>query len=423
MRKTCLLALLLLPLMSIAQSNFKAGYIINLKGDTLHGYIDYKEWGRSPQSINFKSAEVSKAQELGTTDINYFEINDYVSYRAYTVSISLNPVDISSPPSITDTSSTSNVVFLKVLQKGKAVTLYSYTDHLKERFYVKDNTMNTPIELLYGIYQDATNADKLINKSTYQAQLNQLIEKYMPGAVNLMNLIQQSRYKESDFVPIVMKINGNTKTQTLSKSANNPKGRFFVGAALISSALKDGAYYGSPTSNSTSPKIAIGADLLVNPDVGRLIFRMELGYTVNNFSFTSLPDPTFNIASAPTSYIKIKQNVLFMTPQVIYNIYNAAMLKVFVDVGYSVNIVSYPKTEITSTQDGQVVSKTSSNQLDDTKGNYAAFQFKAGVVINKRFEIYGAYLPGAQITDVYNYNTSLSSYAVGLNYFLGRVAH
>jgi len=423
MRKIYLLALLLLPVISIAQSNFKAGYVVNLKGDTLHGYINYKEWGRNPQSITFKSDATNKEQELGNTDINYFEISGYVGYYAYKVSISLNPVDISSPPAITDTASTADVVFLKVLQKGKAVTLYSYKDGLKERFYVKDNTMATPNELLYGIYQDPNNADKIINKATYQAQLNQLVAKYKTGDTKLTNQVQQSRYKESDFVPIVMGINGVTETQLLSKSTNNPKGRFYVGAALISSALKDGAYYGSPTSNSAFPKIVVGGDLFVNPDVGHLIFRMEVGYTVNNFSFTDLPDPLYNIAAAPTSYIKINQSVIFLTPQVIYNIYNAAMLKVFVDVGYSVNLVSYSKYDVTTSQGGQVLSKTNSNQPPDAKNNYSTFQFKAGVVVSKRFEIYGAYLPGAQITDSFIYDTNLSSYVVGLNYFLGRVAH
>jgi hypothetical protein len=423
MIKHFMLALLLLPLMSIAQSNFKTGYVVNLKGDTLHGYINYKEWGHNPQSITFKSAETNKAQELGTADINYFEINDYVSYHAYRVSVSLNPVDISSPPSIADTASETNVVFLKVLQKGKAVTLYAYQDGLKERFYVKDNTIAVPNELLYGIYQDPNNADKLINKATYQTQLNQLAAEYKSGDDKLARQIQQSGYKESDVVSIITKINGNTETHPSSKPISNPKERFFVGGALISSTLKDGAYYGSPSSNSIAPKIVIGADMLVNPDVGHLIFRMELGYTANNFSFTEISNPLDNIANPQTNYIKIKQNVIFITPQVVYNIYNAAMLKIFIDLGYSVNILSYPKDEVTTNQNGQAIAKTNLNQIPDAKNNYSAFQFKAGVVVSKRFEIYGAYEPGAQITDSYVYSTNLSSYTVGLNYFLGRVAH
>ncbi len=103
MRKYYLMGLLLLPLLSIAQSNYKSGYVVTLKGDTLHGFIDYKEWGRNPKTINFKSTQNDKIRQLGLTDINHFELEGYVSYHQYRVGMSLNPVDISSPLSSVDT--------------------------------------------------------------------------------------------------------------------------------------------------------------------------------------------------------------------------------------------------------------------------------------------------------------------------------
>ncbi|MDB5026006.1 MAG: hypothetical protein JWP78_3761 [Mucilaginibacter sp.] len=39
-----LLTVVLLPALSYAQSNYKPGYVITLKGDTLPGFIDYREW-------------------------------------------------------------------------------------------------------------------------------------------------------------------------------------------------------------------------------------------------------------------------------------------------------------------------------------------------------------------------------------------
>jgi hypothetical protein len=38
-----LLAVILLPAFSYAQSNYKPGYVVNLKGDTLRGFIDCRE--------------------------------------------------------------------------------------------------------------------------------------------------------------------------------------------------------------------------------------------------------------------------------------------------------------------------------------------------------------------------------------------
>ena len=55
MEKYCTVVLFLLPLLSIAQANYKSGYVVTLKGDTLRGYINYKEWGRNPKDIDFKA--------------------------------------------------------------------------------------------------------------------------------------------------------------------------------------------------------------------------------------------------------------------------------------------------------------------------------------------------------------------------------
>ena len=143
---------------------------------------------------------------------------------------------------------------------------------------------------------------------------------------------------------------------------------------------------------------------------------------MNNFGFTNYPNPLYNIANPDINSIKFKQNVLFITPQVIYNIYNAAMLKVFVDAGYSINILSYPSNEVTVVTNGKTTNYIIKD-FPESKGEYSTFQFKAGVVINRRFEIYGAYFPGAEITDSLIYTTSLSSYQFGINYFIGKVAH
>jgi hypothetical protein len=60
------LAFLLLPVLASAQSNYKAGYVINLKGDTLKGFINYKEWNQNPSTnpyyfLSFNTPIVLKA--------------------------------------------------------------------------------------------------------------------------------------------------------------------------------------------------------------------------------------------------------------------------------------------------------------------------------------------------------------------------
>ena len=331
MKKIYLLIAVLLPLLSIAQSNYKPGYVVDIKGDTLHGSIDQKEWAHNPQNISFKPTPTGKPQQMGLSAINYFEIAGYLSYQKYRVSISLNPVDISSPSSIGDTATVIDTVFLKILERGRNLTLFVYKDGIKERFYIKDNDMSVPDELLYGIYQDARNSDNTISKNTFQAQLMQMVVKYNCSTDKMIREIHQSGYKEGDFIQLAAQINGNTQAQAALKYGNSAAVRLFAGGAFISSTLKDGQYFGSPSSTSASPKIGIGADAIVNPGVGRLIFRIELDFSVDKFSFNDKPDPIYNILNPRTNKINTTQDVVFITPQVIYNIYNANSIKIFLD--------------------------------------------------------------------------------------------
>jgi hypothetical protein len=385
--------------------------------------------GRNPKSIKFKTALDAQARQFNLADMNYFEVEGITAYRRFKVNISLNPIDISSPPSLSDTASQNDTVFLKILQSGKNATLYGYKDNVKNRLYIKENNVETPHELIYGVYENPNYANSVITNKAFQDQLIQLAQKYQTGTDKLIRQIQGAAYSEADLIQVAAEINGNAETLRISKSKGNPPVRFFAGAAFSSSTLTysaNGPYYGATPATSTSPKISIGIDAIANPDVGHLIFRAELSYALNTYNINALPNPIYNIAEPTVESIQLKQNVLFITPQLIYNIYNADLLKLFVNLGYSVNLTSYQATYISTVyQNGKPVGSTSKNGTPppDLKDNYSSFQFKAGLLLYKRFEIYGAYSPGAQITNAISYTTNLTSYQVGLNYFFGRVAH
>lgn len=352
-------------------------------------------------------------------DINCFAIDGYVSYYKYTVSISLNKIDIASPPALSDTSATIESVFLKTIQKGEKITLYAYRDDIKERFYVKEAGMLVPTELLYGIYQDPNGSSSVIDKNTFRVQLARLAQKNMTDAVKVIAQTQQAGYKEGDLEKISAKINGNTALK-ITVAAHKAPVRFFAGAAFISSTLKysaDGPYYNPPPAKASSPKIIAGIDVITNPDIGHLILRMEMGYSVNNFDIADKPNPIYNVAAYDENIIELKQNVISITPQVIYNIYNAENLKVFLNLGYSVNVVSYSTRKVTVVVQGQPTSNTTKiKNSGDLNGSYTTFQFKVGTVLNKHIEIYGSYFPNAEITKSASYTTSLNSYQFGINY-------
>ena len=133
-RFSLLLLLLLLSTLSFAQTNYKEGFVVNTGGDTLRGYIDYREWNFSPSKISFRTSEGSgNIQDFNPSNSRYFEITGMEAYRSYDGPITMDKVDKDNLSfSKADTSSIISRVFLKKRQDGPNVILYSFKDNVKE---------------------------------------------------------------------------------------------------------------------------------------------------------------------------------------------------------------------------------------------------------------------------------------------------
>jgi hypothetical protein len=120
----------------------------------------------------------------------------------------------------------------------------------------------------------------------------------------------------------------------------------------------------------------------------------------------------------------LKQTNISIIPQVIYNLYNANSVKIFIDFGLALNISSYADQLTSVTPFG---SSTTSGPDTNYNGTWFNIQFKSGVIVSKRIEIYGAYYTTATLIESVNndyvgYSGVLSSYQVGVNYYFGKGA-
>jgi len=146
--KLLLSLIILFPICSKAQSNYEPGYVVTLSGDTLHGYIDYKEWDSNPQKISFKKDIGSnEKQEYSPKNAGAFEVTGFETYKQFAIWVSQDKLDVSELSKGIDSTKKRNTVFLRVLNSGKNVTLYAYNDDLKERFYIQEGN-NEPYELI-----------------------------------------------------------------------------------------------------------------------------------------------------------------------------------------------------------------------------------------------------------------------------------
>jgi hypothetical protein len=208
--KVLLTVFLLSPLISSAQSNYKPGYVVTLKGDTLRGFINYRNWDGNPTAIKFKVSPKSNIQKLSVHDINFFSVTNKAEYRRYAGPISRDPTNMEKIIYERDTSFRMDTVFLELLQKGKNIALYAYTDDLKTRFYVGENPDYTPNELVYRLYHDVSvsTTGGTVNENTYMRQLLALAAKYNALSDTMPVDIENSGYREQYLIEIAQAING-----------------------------------------------------------------------------------------------------------------------------------------------------------------------------------------------------------------------
>lgn len=412
-----LLLAILLPAISFAQSNFKPGYTVTLKGDTLKGEIDYKEWARNPESIRFKNSN----NQVITCDIKNtkaFGIDKMDYYERFIMPISMGSVALANLSSGADTTRIIDTVFLRKLTTGKYLTLYDYNDELKMRYMIRDSKSAQPIELVYQVYSDTSNTSQLVEYKYYKTQLTRYAFVYNKVSPALSDRISRTNY-DDDIIKIVNLINGANELKTAGKSRQGI--RLFAGVSINSGQLKYSGDIGLATNpqnvSSYFPELNFGIDLFQNSNVGRLIFRAEISLYAASLTASSTSYIQGSVLG--TDVQKLQQRSLALCPQIIYNIYNSNTAKVFIGAGVKVYASVYPKNTYTSTNVYDTHTSVRTN-FPDMRKIGLNIPIKAGVTIYNKFEIYGRYgIPSSLTNNYLNFSGDITTMAVGFNYLFG----
>ncbi|HEY9195272.1 MAG TPA: hypothetical protein VIM77_03380 [Mucilaginibacter sp.] len=401
-------AIILLPGLAAAQSNFKPGFIVNMAGDTLKGQINQKEWFGNPKSIEFKNE--SGVKNLTANDISYFEIYNSVSYRRYSGYISMDQTNISKLSTGIDSTKKNDIVFLKTEQAGDNVTLYSYIDDVKTRFFIAENNSKNIIELIYRIYYLPDHGIQTRIENVYVPQLYDLATKYNPASARLKKEIENATYTLPDLKSISQKINNMVADkQTYGGKA---AWKLFAGIGVNATHFtSDGGskFYSTQSTTSFYPAVAIGVNLYPNPSIGKLIVRGEV--MVTGAAYKNSVDLYFNQPDKPKSDFNLKELLVIINPQVIYNLYNTNAFKFYVDAGLS---YAFAKTSGNSIYNANLKT-TTYNYLSLSPG-LISFPVKLGIVLNKKTDIYLSYSTPAAITNSSEYTINTTSIKAGINY-------
>ncbi|NRF39895.1 outer membrane beta-barrel protein [Pedobacter foliorum] len=408
MKRSLLALFWVLPFLSVAQSNFQKGYVVTNSKDTLRGYIDYKESALNPSSIKFKDNPESKPRTLTIDECTAYSIDSLEKYERYIVSVSTSREELSNILVGRDSSFRIDTVLLKVLNRGKNVTLFSYKDDIKKRYYIMDKNEVKPVELVRNFYFKPDQPGRMLTENVYVRQLRSKMRLFIVPDLLDERILLRVNYGDKDLLKVIYKINDEQPVKS-----KFPASRFFAGTGLnISQARYNGGHLlaGSDAKSKTSymPLITTGIDFFSNPSIGKLIYRVELSLLMSK-----------NEISSSVQRHSFDQLSVAATPQVIYNFYNSNRIKVFGGIGFSLNLSSYSNNETAVYNPFKMRMDVTKDFVDMQNFNFS-YQGTAGVVLNKKIEISLGYIGSAAITNYTFYSVTMQRYKVGVNYLFGK---
>ena len=404
--------LAVLPSVIFAQSNYHSGYVLKNNGDTLKGFINYREWEENPLSIDFKLNKDDKQKlEFNPVTIKGFQITGMETYISYIGMISMNPTSLSKIPEKLDTSRVLDNIFLKQVATGKHLTLLYHNDKIKTRFFIAEPNTD-PVELKYYVYyQDESN---ITDRDLYKGQILFYINKFEPENSKLISNVDRLGYTETDLESITNKINN---VVALKQTASS---RLFISLGVNSTVTE---VYNVNSSGlvqdytTVFPKISFGIDIFNNPNVQRLVFRTELSFSYVNpkYSFPLVANEVNANGSDANETYQFKQYTASITPQILFNIYNKDKLKVYLDAGLAFNFSAYADDKLVI-PNNSITEKTPYT----LEAFWSNFPVQAGVTINKKIEICFTYAGYVAFTKYSGFYASNQTTSLGLKYLFGK---
>ena len=378
----CIFGLLLLFYTANAQKNYKQGLVVLSNGDTVRGWIDYRNWKINPRVINFKKDSLSDDQKKYTiNDLLSFQVTGLDAYRRAVVKKDMLPVDVASIGSLRDSSLT-DTVFLRTIVQGKVLSLYELYD-FKPHYYIQDDGVAYR-ELVYKRYL-VENSTDIITSNIYRNQLTKYAFDQHAGD-KLMRKIEHADYNEHSLGPIASALNKLAGDVSYVSDYNKKTDvSFFAGAAAMytdvkfsgQSVLSDMAF-----DSKVVPTITAGVDVFAVRNLKDLVLRLEVSYSAIKFSGTKLQSG--NLVTKDTVGYVIKQNNITPSVSVLYNLIRKENFRYYIGAQVGYNISSYPINRLT------VYRYTGNYEADkyfDFEKGWISIHVKTGTVINRRWEV------------------------------------
>lgn len=301
-----------------AQTNYQPGFIVTTNGDSIKGFINYRDWEQNPLTIQFRSKTDENIKEYGLSDLDAFGVAKQL-FEKKTILVDKGTRKLEKLTLKEDSSKTIRQVFLRVLVKGKA-SLYLYADNeYGEHFFMEKDTIPLT-ELIYRV--------KLTENDVLQQELREELFRFrnqlrapLFGTPNLAERLSDLKYEKKDLVNLFndynklsgkistynfgiekiklewvvvggltynfLKFKGTDVFTELNAAKIKSSVNYVIGAALNITLPRTNGAWATYHEISYKPSIYNGRSILYNSD-GNVSKDMDIHMTYNYLNFVNM---------------------------------------------------------------------------------------------------------------------------------------
>lgn len=376
------------------QENYLAGYIVRLSGDTLHGFIDYRNWENNPAKISFKENPKSDNATYSPLTIKSFAVSDEV-YQSAIVETEVSANNLDDLDRESKLKIKMDTVFLQTMIRGPKSLYYYFKKFGKPQFYIKRDAVYEL--LMYKKYigrpLEVAENKRFIGQLTFYLQDCRAIQS------KFKDLDYSKKSLENLFAAYYKSSNTNISFQ---KKTEKTKIQFGALVGLSESTLKfnhtvsNTILENSNFSQSVNFSTGLFLDFILPRNNNKLSIYNELVYTslkVNgSYNNSTTAYGTINTYSTfEYSYLKIYNMVRYKYPVgKTFLFFNGGISSGFVIGG------SNSQSQVTSYYNTTNVSKSSA--IDQIRSFEEGYTFGLGTIMG-RFSFDFRYERGSGITN------------------------
>lgn len=333
---------------SYSQENYKPGKILTLSGDTIKGFIDFRNWIQNPKKISFRKTLNDQLITYTPESILSFYVGDDI-YESAIVKLDPNSYNQEDLTYSNTMNLKIDTVFLQTMIKGEK-SLYNHIDNSgKENFFIKEGK---EYELLVyqRYFKDVADQKKIIENKKYIGQLS----IYFQNCPTALAKLSSTKYEPKSLLNLFSYYYNCTNTaigfKNETKKISNEFGLIvgvtetqlsFGGSASLEY-LKSGNF--SKSYNFTA---GLFYNLIFGNNQGKWSLNNELLYTSYKTSgsylnYVNVNNYTNTNSTLGFSYIKMNNMLRFKFP--IKNIF--IFLNIGMSNGYAISQTNTRKDEI-----------------------------------------------------------------------------